>query len=528
VNRLRSALGDSAETPRFVETVGRRGYRFVASSVAGAPAVPAAAPRLTRLAVLPFRQLSRAPEVEFLSFGLADAIASSLSGLESLSVRSPAVTARHVTGELDLPALAEALDISAVLTGTILHAGHRVRVSTQLIEAPHGTLLWTTTTETPVDDLFQVLDALVGRIVESLALPLTVRDTRLLTQDVPDGHAFSLYLRANELARLANTWNDARNIYLQVVRADPDYAPAWARLGRIYRLMAKYAAESDPQLVRMSEESLRRALAINPELSLAHYMYAQLEMETGRCQEALTRLLGRLHERRSDAQLFAALVQACRYVGLVEASRAAHARARALDPFIRTSIAYTSAMIGEYERALAEARDNDDSIEAHVLAMLGRIDEASAALAALKRQYGSNRLWAAYIECVSALMQNDPATIVKSVDELLRFPFGDPDGLIQMCIALARAGAHQRTLSVLERAVRAGFSCPVALEQEPSFDPIRGDDTFEALLAEVRERHRRASQVFESAGGLGLFSTLAETRLSASEASAATGFNSDR
>src|SRR6516162_5637046 len=56
--------------------------------------------------------------------------------------------------------------------------------------------------------------------------------------------------------------------------AAPRYAPAWARLGRTYRMMAKYGAEPDPQLIRLAEESLRRALAINPELSLAHYLSA--------------------------------------------------------------------------------------------------------------------------------------------------------------------------------------------------------------------------------------------------------------
>ena len=186
VNRLRAALGDRADKPRFVETVGRRGYRFIAPvsltdpRLVEASRTRTAAPRPTRLAVLPFRQLAPDPGTEFLTFSLADAIASSLSGLESLTVRSPIAAARFASDVPDLGAIGAALDVSLVLVGAVLRAGDRVRVSAQLVEAPRGTLVWTTTAETSFDEMFRVLDGLVRRIVESLARPLTVREARAL------------------------------------------------------------------------------------------------------------------------------------------------------------------------------------------------------------------------------------------------------------------------------------------------------------------------------------------------------------
>jgi DNA-binding winged helix-turn-helix (wHTH) protein len=238
VNRLRASLGDRAEKPRFIETVGRRGYRFVASPVFDGrqPAQTNASSEGSSLpmglAVLPFRQLTADPDTEFLGFSLADAIASSLSGLESLVVRSTIATARFASEVPDLAAMATALDVTLVLAGAVLRAGDRVRVSAQLVDAPTGTLLWTTTAEAPLDGMFHVLDGLVRRIVESLALPLTVREARELNGDVPgSGHAFDLYLRGNRLGRYPETWPQARDLYLESVRADPQYAPAWARLG---------------------------------------------------------------------------------------------------------------------------------------------------------------------------------------------------------------------------------------------------------------------------------------------------------
>ena len=362
-----------------------------ASGTGRATSVPST-PVEIRLAVLPFRQLKADPDTQFLSFSLADAIASSLSGLESLVVRSAIAAARFTSDAPDLAGVASALDVNLVLAGTILRVGDRVRVSTQLVEVPHGTLLWTTTAEALLEDLFGVSDGLVRRIVESLALPLTVREAGQLRQDVPSsGHGYTLYLRANALGRYPDTWTQARDLYLEAVRVDPRYAPAWAGLGRIYRMMAKYAPDEDPQLVKLAEESFRRALAVSPELSLAHYLYAQLELETGRSVNALFRLLDRARERRADPKLFAGLVQACRYVGLLDASRAAHERARLLDPAIRTSIGYTSVMAGDYARAVAEARDNDDPLEGFALALAGRGEESIQVLQALRARYGRNR-----------------------------------------------------------------------------------------------------------------------------------------
>lgn len=508
VNRLRASLGDRAEKPRFIETVGRRGYRFVASPVsdgrrpaeAGGSLAGSSVPR--GLAVLPFRQLTADPDTEFLTFSLADAIASSLSGLESLVVRSTIATARFASAVPDLAAMTTALDVTLVLAGAVLRAGDRVRVSAQLVDAPKGTLLWTTTAEAPLDGMFDVLDGLVRRIVESLALPLTVREARELNRDVPgSGHAFDLYLRANRLGRYPETWPQARDLYLESLRADRQYAPAWARLGRTYRMMAKYASDAEPQLLRLAEESFRRALAINPELSIAHYLYAQLEMETGRSVEAFMRLLDRARERRADPLLFAGLVQACRYVGLLDESRAAHQRARRLDPTIKTSVAYTSAIVGDYARAATDARDNDDPLEGIALAMAGQSADATEKLLDMRRQYGSNRVWAAFIDVNLAAAGGRADEVIAAVDACMHLSFYDPEGLFHISVVLARFNEFDRALDALRRTVDAGFSCPAALELEPSLRPLHGNPEFEALRAEIGRRHRRAADAFEIAGG---------------------------
>jgi tetratricopeptide (TPR) repeat protein len=147
--------------------------------------------------------------------------------------------------------------------------------------------------------------------------------------------------------------------------------------------MAKYSGADDSQMMARAEDAFRRALAINPELSIAHALYAQLEMETGRSLEAFARLLDRVRVRSADPQLFVGLVQASRYVGLLDVSRAAHARAVRLDPTVKTSIAYTAFASGDPAQAALGARSIDDPLEGFALAALRRLDEAHAGFSCL-------------------------------------------------------------------------------------------------------------------------------------------------
>jgi len=245
----------------------------------------------------------------------------------------------------------------------------------------------------------------------------------------------------------------------------------------------------------------RRALAVNPELSLAHYLYAQLELETGRSNSALIRLLDRARERRSDPKLFAGLVQACRYVGLLEASRAAHDRAGQLDPAIRTSIGYTSVMTGDYARAVTEARDNDDSLEGFALVLAGRNEEAIHVLDTLRSRYGRNPTWSAFIEMVIAAARGDWPATVAAAQACLRYPFTDPEGWFHVCVILARANETARVMDALRRSVTAGFACFPALSGDPTLRVVHVRADFEPLRAEVERRHLRAAREFETAGG---------------------------
>jgi tetratricopeptide (TPR) repeat protein len=194
-------------------------------------------------------------------------------------VRSSLAAAPFAADVPDLTAIAGKLNVDVVLTGTLLRVGEQLRANVQLVEAPAGTLIWSDTTQVQVGDLFQLEDDLSRRIVESLVLPLSGRERRALNRDVPSSaKAYEFYLRANQLARDPSSLEIARGLYEQSVQTDPQFAPAWARLGHLYRVLGKFRGE--PDTVARAEGALNRALELNPDLSAADRVYAQIESTT--------------------------------------------------------------------------------------------------------------------------------------------------------------------------------------------------------------------------------------------------------
>jgi eukaryotic-like serine/threonine-protein kinase len=475
--------------------------------VLGTPgdATPALARAMTRLVVLPFRVLRPDPETDFLAFSLPDAIATSLSGIGSLVVRSSATAARFAGEAPDLKALAAQADVDRVVMGTLLRAGDQLRAVAQLVEAPAGTLLTSRTVQAPLGDLFQLQDDIARRVVEALSLPLGASEAQP-TPDAPhDARAYELYLRANELGRSYDQLQKARVLYERCVELDPRFAPAWARLGRCHRVIGKYIENTEGSEAR-AEEALVRALELNPRLSVAHKLYAQLEADSGHSQRALVRLLGEAARHGNDPELFAGLVHACRYCGLYEQAVAAHAEARRLDPNVVTSLEQTLMVAGDIERLLAFPRagrtgDGDEGIRVIGLGLAGRREEALRALTHFGDMPGipAFRTWTGYLRAwlerrVDA-MQTDMAALggLKIME--------DPEAIFQEGWLLCDVGAHARGLPYLQRAVAKGYFVAPTLAKSPHFDALRGDAAFRQLLADAEAGRNRALAAFREAGG---------------------------
>jgi len=435
---------------------------------------------LRRIIVLPFRLLRQSEDIQFLAYSLPEAITVSLSGLENLVVRSSIVASRYSAESLDLQKIASEAEVDVVLTGALLNVGEQLRITTQLAEVPSGTLLWSHSSQASVRQLLELHDELVRRVVDSLLPSLTAQEHQALQQERPaSATVYQLYLQANEFGRQWQNLPAAIQLYERCVELDPSYALAWTMLGRARWLVDKYNLGSAEGLLA-ADEAFQKALRLNPNLTLAHNLYTQLQVDQGRTLDALKRLLDRASHRRSDAELFAGLGHVCRYCGLLQAALRAQQEARRLDPLISTSINHAYFMLGDYQKALESSGGDFGYAMGLTLASLGRTEEAISKLR--QSEQIPWRLGKLYLTSLRALLEGNRQESLAASDELRTATFRDPEGIYYLARQLSFLGEQEQALEILSRAIENGFFCYPAMVRDPWLDAIRARPEFTALL----------------------------------------------
>jgi TolB-like protein len=461
---------------------------------------------LTRLVVLPFRVLRPDSETDFLAFSLPDAISTSLSGIGGLVVRSSAKAARFAGDAPDLKAVATEADVDRVVMGTLLRSGDHLRASVQLVEAPSGTLLTSHTVQSSLGELFNLQDDIARRVVEALSLPLGGTPTTPRPDAPQSDRAYELYLRGNELARSYGTLEQARDLYQRSLELDPDFAPAWAQLGRCHRVIGKFVTPT-PDCEERAEQAFHRALELSPRLSIAHKFYAALEADIGRAQQAMVRLINEASRHGNDPELFAGLVHACRYCGLYEESIAAHTEARRLDPNVETSIEQTIMMTGDLGRLLSiESRSSgaDEGIRIIGLGLAGRGDEARQQLQRLRESPGATRFatlaaWTAYL---GAWLDGRFPGRLGDIPHFKGLKIReDPEAIFQEGWMICHMGDFGLGLDLMKRAVAKGYFVAPTLNESPVFNRLRDDPAFQTLVSDAEAGRTSALQAFREAGG---------------------------
>ena len=461
------------------------------------------------IAVLPFADMSPEKDQGYFCEGLAEELIDALAQLEGLRVVARTSAFQFGGKGHDLREVGEKLKVTTVLEGSVRKAGSRLRINTQLINTADGYHLWSERYDRDMDDVFAVQDEIAQSVVDKLKVRLSAAEQQA-ARDVPaSARAYEHYLRANHLANLPSEWKVARDLYRQVVKEDPEYAPAWARLGRVERLMAKYFGKDTSKVdigYSTAERAFQRAFALNADLTLAHNYYTYQELKQGRARLAMVRLLERVRQRSGDAELFAGLVQACRYCGLVDASLVAHGRARQLDPQIPTSAFWTMTQVGRHEDALALVSGGDSSdlnvaaARVQCLVRLGRQAEARQLLDGIdvRQLIGWPGSFFTFLRAVVD-RRPDPHALAEHARRtaLLR----DPDGHYQHAVFYSSLGERAHALRFFGLAVDGGFCSVPAMAANRWFDPLRADPEFERLLRLAETQHSAAVAAFTDADG---------------------------
>jgi len=273
MKRLRVALDDSAESPRFVETLPRRGYRFIGRETQRYGQNHKAPKTIDSLVVLPFVDESGDPDADYLGQGIAETIINTLSQIRKLRV-VPRDTAFHFKGpEVNPQAVANSLNVRAVLTGRVLHRGESLIISAELIDTATDSQLWGARYGRKMADIFNVQEEIAKEISEKLRLQLSREDKEQLTKrPTQSPEAYHLYLRG---CFHMHKWTPegVRKCLAccrQALEIDPAYARVQALVSHVYLMMGFFGFTRPRDAFARAKSAALKALEIDGALAEAH------------------------------------------------------------------------------------------------------------------------------------------------------------------------------------------------------------------------------------------------------------------
>jgi TolB-like protein/DNA-binding winged helix-turn-helix (wHTH) protein/Tfp pilus assembly protein PilF len=330
IARLREGLGDSAGTPRYIETLPRRGYRFIGTveRVGGedplpsgpteqfteAPVVPvrsrprrmvigvplivvavaaglgsvltlshraAVTPSVRSIAVLPLANFSGDPAQEFFVDGMTDELITDLAKIGSLRVISRTSVMRYKGTSESLPEIARELNVDGIIEGSVTRSGQRVRITAQLLYGPTDKHLWAETYERDLGDVLGLQSEVAQAIAQQVRAQVTPQlQARFRTARPVNPEAFDAYLRGryylSNMFTMAQPLNMAKNYFEEAVRKDPGFAPAYSGLAEDYIYLAIFRQMPAEAAHQHAEEALRHALALDDSIGEAHDALAVL------------------------------------------------------------------------------------------------------------------------------------------------------------------------------------------------------------------------------------------------------------
>src|SRR6266567_4530220 len=278
VSRLRKALGDT-EGQRFILTVPKRGYRFVADITKTAPAEPA--PPLPSLSGRP--PSWRRPSVALLGIavllaaGTTDELITQLAKIGAIRVISRASVMRFKGTRKSVAQIARELNVDAVVAGAIVRSGERVRVTAQIIRANPEAHLWAEQYDRPLGDIVSLQGELAGKIAQAIRMKVTTQEqARMAALRPVSPEAYEAYLKGRYYwsKRTERTTKKALDYFQQAIEKDPNYALAFTGMADCYVSLALaealQEALSPNEAFPKARAAVNRALEIDGELAEAH------------------------------------------------------------------------------------------------------------------------------------------------------------------------------------------------------------------------------------------------------------------
>jgi TolB-like protein/Tfp pilus assembly protein PilF len=504
VNQIRATLGDDADKPRYVETLPRRGYRFIATvKIDAAPTAPATRERLPELptdrnlrslAVLPFENLSGDPAQDYFADGITEALLTELGKISALRVISRQSMMRYAGTKKSVPQIAHELKVDAVVEGSVLRVEDRVRVSVQLIDAAPEGHLWANSYDREVRDVLALHGEMARTIAREIKVTLTAQEeTRLADARAVNPSANEAYFRGRYFLNRRTKENLDRALadFQKAIELDPAFAPAYASLSEVYFSLVMYDFAHSKELLAKSQAASLKALDLDDSLSAAHYTLAMNRLATSwdwLGAEVEARRAVEVNPSNASAHWWYSDILI--FQGRMTEAEAEIQRAQELNPFsveiymAATARLYYERRYDEFIQRCQEWVQRDPSLEWNYHHGLGaayvQLGKHEQAIAELREALKSSTIYAhTATELANALaVAGNREEAMKLLDTVEHAPWK----VIGAALVYAGLGEKDEAFRSLEKAIELRAPFVIVLKVDPRFDSLREDPRFQILL----------------------------------------------
>ena len=544
IKRLRAALGDSAETPRYVETLARRGYRFIAPVDGHAQAPPEAPGTVTAkpiawrryvwlsvplaavalavglnvggvrdlvrgrstsspirsLAVLPLDNLSRDPEQDYFADGMTDALIDQLSKISALRVISRTSVMLYKGTKKRLPEMAHDLNVDAVVEGTVLRSGDRVRITAQLIHAATDEHLWGQSYERDLRDVLALQSDVARAIADEVRVKVTPREqARLASVHATNQEAYLAYMKGRFYWNKRTEEGVKKGIeyFEHAIQKDPGYALAYDGLADSWLPQAWYGYLAPQEVFPRAKAAATRALELDDSLAEAHATLAFINLYYDRNWTAAEREFHRAIELNTNyANAHHWYADYLSLIGRHSQAIAESERARALDPLssiINCWLGWRYYFAGEYDKAIEKYRNTLEMdpefvpgrwVLGQAYEQKGMLREAVAELERAVNLSGGSPVFRASLARAYAVSGRKTQAL-KLVDDLNELRKQRYVSSYDMALAVSGFADRHQTLAWLQRAVEERSPRALFLKVEPRLSDLRSDPGFQDLVRHV-------------------------------------------
>jgi serine/threonine protein kinase/TolB-like protein len=465
---------------------------------------PAQGTQLRSLAVLPFRNLRQDPAIDFLGFSLADEIITKLGYVNTLVIRPSSSVDKYRDQSIDPKKVAAELKVNTLLTGSFIKDGDDLHITTQLIDVNADKILWRDVIDVKYDKLLTVQDYVAQQIIKELEVNLSPMEAANLKPEKPiSALAYEYYLRGIDLYSLSQ-FSAAIGMLEKSTEIEPNYAPAWAHLGRAYTTNAslQFGGRED---YGKAQAAYEKAIALNPALVEPRIYMANLFTDTGRVEQAVPLLRSALRDSPNNAEAHWELGYAYRFGGMLEESVAECEKARAINPQVKiNSSALNSYLyLGEYVKFLQSLPLND-SVYILFYRGLGEyyLNHRDQAAHDFDRAYEGDQasLPAAIGKALGDSIQHQNASGVELLKrterKIAERGVTDSEGMYKVAQAYAVLGDKASALRMLRESIDGGFFCYPYFVRDPLLENLRHEREFQSLMDQALHRHEQFKRAF--------------------------------